>query len=209
MDADTAIQTNTIMPAAITVAQKGSSNSNSNNNSSQQAFNTSSGLEGFFRQENEIWEEQQEEQKQQQKWNLVKSSKIPTLFLPKVEKYQPILYRPNGLEGVANGYTTKCTQNGAIRLLCNSMDVYNKISRELHNRGFRIVIRHLHSTTEPKWIQEQLIADGCMPRFIGGKRIRICIHGYISNFINSEEDELRSWIQMSRADMSYARSSSM
>ncbi|KAL7726700.1 hypothetical protein ACLKA6_012777 [Drosophila palustris] len=140
-DIHSQLETTKIMLAAITVAQKGSSNSNNNNNSnsSQQALNTPSGLEGLFRHQNEIWEEQQEEQKQQQKWNLVKSSKIPTLFLPKEEKIQPILYRLNGLEGVANGYTTKCTQNGAIRLLCNSTDVYNKISQELHNNNAELL----------------------------------------------------------------------
>ncbi|KAL7726718.1 hypothetical protein ACLKA6_012795 [Drosophila palustris] len=59
--------------------------------------------------------------------------------MPKVENIQPILDRLNGLEGVANGYTTKCTQNGAIRLLCNSMDVNNKISQELHNNNAELL----------------------------------------------------------------------
>ncbi|KAL7726062.1 hypothetical protein ACLKA6_008520 [Drosophila palustris] len=84
-----------------------------------------------------------------------------------VDQIQPLLDRLNKLEGVTNGYTTKCTQNGAIRLHCNSMEVYNKISTELDNdntelhthqlrreRGYRIVIRHLHSTTERKWIHD-------------------------------------------------------
>ncbi|KAL7726723.1 hypothetical protein ACLKA6_012800 [Drosophila palustris] len=133
------------------------------------------------RHQNEIWENQQEEQKQQQKWNLVKSSKIPTLFLPKAENIQPILHRLNGLEGVANGYTTKCTQIGAIRLLCNSTDVYNKISQELYNNNAELLRINC-----PKWIQEQLMADGYMPRFI-----RVMKHRHTGVPMNLFEVELQ------------------
>ncbi|KAM8702874.1 hypothetical protein ACLKA7_005209 [Drosophila subpalustris] len=105
MDGDTAIQATTIMLAAITVAQKGSSNSN--NNSSQQALNT-----------------------------------------------------PRGLEAATHQLRK--------------------------DRGFRIVIRHLLFTTEPKWIQEQLIADGCMPRFI-----RVITHRHTGVPMNLFEVELQ------------------
>ena len=79
------------------------------------------------------------------------------------------------------------------------MEVYNKIAQELYNnnaelhthqlrkdRGFRIVIRHLHSTTEPKWIQEQLIAGGYTPRFI-----RVIRHRYSGVPMNLFEVELQ------------------
>ncbi|KAL7725902.1 hypothetical protein ACLKA6_000669 [Drosophila palustris] len=137
--------------------------------------------------------------KDQQKWNLVKSKKIPTLFLPRVEKIQPLLDRLNSIEGVANKYTTKCIQNGAIRLHCKDMDTYTIISAELQkdnmelhthqlrkNRGFRIVIRHLHSTTDNQWIRDQLIAQGFQPIFI-----RVIKHRFSGKPMNLFEVELQ------------------
>ncbi|KAL7725162.1 hypothetical protein ACLKA6_017319, partial [Drosophila palustris] len=177
MEADKAIQATKIMPApatleatnknnnnnnnnapATTVFQNGGSNNNNsssnnnNNNNSKQASNTPSGLENFFRQQNELWEKQKEQQQQQQKWNLVKSTKIPTLFLPKVDKIQPILDRLNGLDGVANGYTTKCTQNGAIRVHCKTIEVYNKISQELNNNNAEL---HTHQMRKDRGYKQQ------------------------------------------------------
>ncbi|KAM8702900.1 hypothetical protein ACLKA7_005270 [Drosophila subpalustris] len=110
--------------AAINVASdiKSSSSNNNNNNKVSQQQSTPSDLDAFFSEQRRIFDEQQ----QQQKWNLFKSTKIPTLFLPKVDQIQPLLDRLNKLEGVTNGYTTKCTQNGAIRLHCNSMEIYQK-----------------------------------------------------------------------------------
>ncbi|KAL7726418.1 hypothetical protein ACLKA6_004558 [Drosophila palustris] len=108
-------------------------NNNNNNNSQPNQQSTPSDLEAFFSEQRRIMEDQQQQRKQQQKWNLIKSTKIPTLFLPKVEQIQPLLDRLDKLEGVTNGYNTKCTQNGAIRLHCSSMEIYQKISTELNN----------------------------------------------------------------------------
>ncbi|KAM8702905.1 hypothetical protein ACLKA7_005275 [Drosophila subpalustris] len=174
-------------------------NNNNNNNSQSNQQSTPSDLEAFFSEQRRIMEDQQQQRKQQQKWNLIKSTKIPTLFLPKVEQIQPLLDRLDKLEGVKNGYTTKCIQNGAIRLHCNSMEIYNKISAELHNdntelhthqlrreRGYRIVIRHLHATTERQWIHDQLTAQGYTPRFI-----RVMQHRYTGKPMNLFEVELQ------------------
>ncbi|KAL7724560.1 hypothetical protein ACLKA6_012871 [Drosophila palustris] len=163
--------------AAATNVAPGNNNMNNNNNninnSQPDQQSTPSDLEHFFSEQRRIMEDQQQQRKQQQKWNLIKSTKIPTLFLPKVAQIQPLLDRLDKLEGVKNGYNTKCIQNGAIRLHCNSMEIYNKISAELHNdntelhthqlrreRGYRVVIRHLHATTDRQWIHDQLTAQG-------------------------------------------------
>ncbi|KAL7725642.1 hypothetical protein ACLKA6_005701 [Drosophila palustris] len=117
----------------------------------------------------------------------------------KIVNSKPLLDRLNKLEGVTNGYTTKCTQNGAIRLHCSSMEIYQKISTELNNdntelhthqlrreRGYRIVIRHLHSTTDRQWIHDQLTAQGYTPRFI-----RVMQHRYTGRPMNIFEVELQ------------------
>ncbi|KAL7724429.1 hypothetical protein ACLKA6_000732 [Drosophila palustris] len=79
------------------------------------------------------------------------------------------------------------------------MEIYNKISTELDNdntelhthqlrreRGYRIVIRHLHSTTERQWIHDQLTAQGYTPRFI-----RMMQHRYTGRPMNLFEVELQ------------------
>ncbi|KAL7725645.1 hypothetical protein ACLKA6_005704 [Drosophila palustris] len=203
MDQGAIPQTPAAMPlAAINIQNKtlsSSSNNNNNNNKNSQQQSTPSDLDAFFSEQRRIFDEQQQQRKQQQKWNLVKSTKIPTLFLPKVDQIQPLLDRLNKLEGVTNGYTTKCTQNGAIRLHCSSMEIYQKISTELDNdntelhthqlrreRGYRIVIRHLHSTTDRQWIHDQLTAQGYTPRFI-----RVMQHRYTGRPMNIFEVELQ------------------
>ncbi|KAL7724166.1 hypothetical protein ACLKA6_018648 [Drosophila palustris] len=181
-----ATTTTTTTTAATTTttssSSSGSNGSNNNNNNTTTQATTKSmfkkeanaksfkDLENFFNEQNVVSEAHQQTLKDQQKWNLVKSKKIPTLFLPRVEKIQPLLDRLNSIDGVANKYTTKCIQNGAIRLHCKDMDTYTIISAELRkdnmelhthqlrkNRGFRIVIRHLHSTTDNQWIRDQLM----------------------------------------------------
>ncbi|KAL7726411.1 hypothetical protein ACLKA6_004551 [Drosophila palustris] len=147
--------------AATNVAPGNNMNNNNNNNNNSQPNqqSTPSDLEAFFSEQRRIMEDQQQQRKHQQKWNLIKSTKIPTLFLPKVEQIQPLLDRLDKLEGVKNGYNTKCTQNGAIRLHCSSMEIYQKISTELNNdntelhthqlrreRGYRIP----HQPTQPQ-----------------------------------------------------------
>ncbi|KAL7724551.1 hypothetical protein ACLKA6_012863 [Drosophila palustris] len=185
-------------------------NNNNNNNSQPDQQSTPSDLESFFSEQRRIMEDQQQQRKQQQKWNLIKSTKIPTLFLPKVAQIQPLLDRLDKLEGVKNGYNTKCIQNGAIRLHCNSMEIYNKISAELHNdntelhthqlrreRGYRVVIRHLHSTTDRQWIHDQLTAQGYTPRFI-----RVMQHRYTGKPMNLfEEEQAKLAINKARAEM--------
>ncbi|KAM8702415.1 hypothetical protein ACLKA7_007746 [Drosophila subpalustris] len=79
------------------------------------------------------------------------------------------------------------------------MEIYNKISTELYNdnterhtyqlhreRGYRIVIRHLHSTTERQWIHDQLTAQGYTPRFI-----RVMQHRYKGRPMKLFEVELQ------------------
>ncbi|KAL7724174.1 hypothetical protein ACLKA6_010121 [Drosophila palustris] len=207
--------TTTTTTAATTTttssSSSGSSGSNNNNNNTTTQATTKSmfkkeanaksfkDLENFFNEQNVVREAHQQTLKDQQKWNLVKSKKIPTLFLPRVEKIQPLLDRLNSIEGVANKYTTKCIQNGAIRLHCKDMDTYTIISAELQkdnmelhthqlrkNRGFRIVIRHLHSTTDNQWIRDQLIAQGFQPIFI-----RVIKHRYSGKPMNLFEVELQ------------------
>ncbi|KAL7724821.1 hypothetical protein ACLKA6_017311 [Drosophila palustris] len=191
-----ATTTTTTTTAATTTttssSSSGSSSSNSNNNNTTTQATTKSmfkkeanaksfkDLENFF--------------------NEQMCKKIPTLFLPRVEKIQPLLDRLNSIEGVANKYTTKCIQNGAIRLHCKDMDTYTIISAELqkdnmelHTHQLRknhwlsaIVIRHLHSTTDNQWIRDQLIAQGFQPIFI-----RVIKHRYSGKPMNMLEVELQ------------------
>ncbi|KAL7724239.1 hypothetical protein ACLKA6_004610 [Drosophila palustris] len=206
----TTTTTTTIATTAATTTTTSSSSSGNNNNTTTQATKKSmfkkeanaksfKDLENFFNEQNVVMEAHQQQRKEQQKWNLVKSKKIPTLFLPRVEKIQPLLDRLNSIDGVANKFTTKCIQNGAIRLHCNDTDTYTIISAELQkdnmelhtpqvrkNRGYRIVIRHLHSTTDNQWIRDQLIAQGFQPIFI-----RVIKHRYSGKPMNLFEVELQ------------------
>jgi len=156
----------------------------------------------FFTEQNATLDGAHQQQKQQQQWNSINSSKVPTLFLPRVEKIQPLLDRLNSINGVINGFYTKCTQNGAIRLQCSNLEVYQKISTELQNdntevhthqlrkdRGYRIVIRHLHASTERNWIHEQLSGMGFMPRYI-----RVMSHRFSGKPMNLFEVELQPTI---------------
>ncbi|KAM8702419.1 hypothetical protein ACLKA7_007750 [Drosophila subpalustris] len=77
----TLVNSNISNAAAINVAP-GNKSSTNNKNSQQQ--NTPSDLDAIFSEQRRIFDEQQQQRKQQQKWNLVKSTKIPTLFLPKI-----------------------------------------------------------------------------------------------------------------------------
>ncbi|KAL7725660.1 hypothetical protein ACLKA6_005719 [Drosophila palustris] len=208
--ATTTATTTTTTATSSSSSSSSGNNNNNNNNTTTQATKKSmlkkeanaksfKDLENFFNEQNVVMEAHQQQLKDQQKWNLVKSKKIPTLFLPRVEKIQPLLDRLNSIDGVANKFTTKCIQNGAIRLHCNDMDTYNTISAELQkdnmelhthqvrkNRGYRIVIRHLHSTTDNQWIRDQLIAQGFQPIFI-----RVIKHRYSGKPMNLFEVELQ------------------
>ncbi|XP_043864388.1 uncharacterized protein LOC122757113 [Drosophila mojavensis] len=110
--------------------------------------------------------------------NLPQSSKIPSLFLPNVTEIQPLLDTINKLPGVGS-YTTKVAQDNGIRIQCENISTYNAISallqdKQIHNhtyqlrkdRGYRIIIRHLHYSTPYDWIRDQLKELGYVTRHV-------------------------------------------
>jgi len=133
------------------------------------------------------------QQNQQHDWQLVKSKRVPPLFLPKSVKIQPLLNHFNANKGLSSNYTVKNTQEGTIRVQSKNMATYHKIITMLKSediemythqlrkdRGFRIVIRHLPPTTDPKWIHKKLFEMGFSPCYVNvvknrfsGKRLSL------------------------------------
>ncbi|KAM8702128.1 hypothetical protein ACLKA7_005572 [Drosophila subpalustris] len=152
------VPTTTTTTTAATTSSSGSSNNNNTTQATTKSLSKKEAnaksfkdLENFFNEQNEIREAHQQQLKDQQKWNLVKSKKIPTLFLPRVKKIQPLLDRLNSIDGVANKYTIKCIQNGALRLHCKDMDTYTIISAELQKDNMEL---HTHQLRKNRDVQQ-------------------------------------------------------
>ncbi|KAL7728031.1 hypothetical protein ACLKA6_017882 [Drosophila palustris] len=159
----TATTTTTTTTAATTSSSSSGSNNN-NKNTTQATTKSLSKKEANAKSFKDLETNLEQQLKDQQKWNLVKSKKIPTLFLPRDEKIQPLLDRLNSIE--------------------DNMELHTHQLRK--NRGFRIVIRHLHSTTDNQWIRDQLIAQGFQPIFI-----RVIKHRFSGKPMNLFEVELK------------------
>ncbi|XP_033250650.1 uncharacterized protein LOC117189639 [Drosophila miranda] len=105
----------------------------------------------------------------------IRSTKVPTLFLPLVPAIVPLINKLTINPNVGK-FTTKSMANSGLRVQCDDMATYNVIQNalaedktQLHthqprsDRGYRVIVRHLHHTTPSSWITEELERLGIQP----------------------------------------------
>lgn len=98
-----------------------------------------------------------------------------------------------------NNFTTKPAARRAIRVQCNDIVTYNKLTKYVaekkldshtyqlkSERGFRAVIRHLHHSTPDKWIRDHLTKLGHDVKFL-----RVIKNRYSNQPLNLFEIELK------------------
>lgn len=104
--------------------------------------------------------------------------KVPHIFLSKITEIKPLLDLIKNSPGIGK-FSTRTSNNGEIKIQSCNISTYNAIRTVLNNnlidnythqtrneRGYRIIIRHLHHSTPQDWISEQLQKLGYVTRYI-------------------------------------------
>jgi len=112
-------------------------------------------------------------------WKIVpQSRRAPPILVNDVKEIVPLLEKLNYTAGVSS-YTTRAIEGNGVRIQAKDMTAYNKIKEVLvangfslftnqpkSERGFRVIIRHLHHSTPCSWIVEELLKLGLQARFV-------------------------------------------
>jgi hypothetical protein len=111
--------------------------------------------------------------------------KPPPVFVYGVINYHDMVQNLNSI-ALAEEYTTKTLANNTIKINCHTPDTYRKLVRYMReknivyhtyqlkeNRAFRVVIKHLHFSTNPKDIEQELNNAGHRVRNILNSRSRL------------------------------------
>nr|pir hypothetical protein 2 - fruit fly (Drosophila melanogaster) [Drosophila melanogaster]AAA14198.2 Orf2 [Drosophila melanogaster]CAA48714.1 T-element [Drosophila melanogaster] len=112
-------------------------------------------------------------------WKIVpQSRRAPPILVNDVKEIVPLLEKLNYTAGVSS-YTTRAIEGNGVRIQAKDMTAYNKIKEVLvanglplftnqpkSERGFRVIIRHLHHSTPCSWIVEELLKLGFQARFV-------------------------------------------
>lgn len=106
------------------------------------------------------------------------TTKVPPLFMPLVPQIMPILDKLQKIPSIGK-FTTKTTANDGLRVQCEDMNIYNAVlttlekdGTHLHThqlrsqKGFRIIMRHLHHSTPCEWIKLKMRELGFIVRYI-------------------------------------------
>lgn len=118
-------------------------------------------------------------------------------------------------ELIGDTFTTKANKKG-FRVICHNMDSYKKLLdylkdneskveshtfQNMHERGFRGVIRHLHKLTPVNWIREQLIKLGFQVRFLDAMKNRFNkepLHLFEVELEKCDKTTINSFLQLKR-----------
>lgn len=106
------------------------------------------------------------------------SAKIPSIFVPKIASIEGLTHKIKDSADPIS-FTTISNQEGGVRIKCNDPESYsnllkllNKNNIYLHthqlpqDKGFRIVIKNLHSTTSPDTIRSFLAKQGFSAKYV-------------------------------------------
>ncbi|KRF85476.1 uncharacterized protein Dvir_GJ25846 [Drosophila virilis] len=107
----------------------------------------------------------------------VQKIKPAPLFIPFVPEIMPLIEGINDVIGEGT-YATKPSAGQGLQVLCNDVDSYRKLVQYFqdnsiashtyqlkHERGFKIIMRHLHRSTPADWIRTKLSDLGHKARF--------------------------------------------
>lgn len=106
------------------------------------------------------------------------STKIPYIFVPKIASIETLVNKlKNSNDPIS--FTTICSQEGGVRIKCNDPESYSNILKLLNenniylhthqlpqDKGLRIVIKNLHSTTPPDSIRSFLTKQGLTAKYV-------------------------------------------
>jgi hypothetical protein len=114
-----------------------------------------------------------------------KIPKPPPIFVYGVIDYQDMIHNLSSIVKIEQ-YSTKTLVNNTIKINCHTPDTYRKLVRYMReknivyhtyqlkeNRAFSVVIKHLHFSTNPKEIEQELNNEGHKVRNILNSRSRM------------------------------------